>query len=362
MNLTDEQKNIIRQIIKEIDVTPYISLGGYAGTGKTTCVATITDALKNKGRNFLVCAYTGKATNVLRNKGIPASTVHSTIYKPVYNSEEETTEWILKSYFELENCDGFIVDEASMISEEIHKDLLSFDLPILYVGDHGQLEPIGGKFNLMEEPHYKLEEVHRNAGPIAYFAEHLRQGKPATSFQANDKVQIVKPSAIHDKHLDQADQIICAFNKTRVSINQRVREYKKIGYTYISVNEKIICLRNNKIEGLFNGMQGIVKKLNKKADRFDFVSQGTTFHNVLYCPDQWGKEKNEFTYNQEKNPFDYGYAITAHKAQGDEFDSLIVFEERCNEWDHRKWTYTAASRAKETIIWAAKNTFVPTYI
>ena len=362
MNLTNEQKDIIRSILKELDVNSYISLGGYAGTGKTTCVATITQALKNKGRKFLVCAYTGKATNVLRSKGISAQTVHSTIYKPVTNDEDDTTEWILKSNYELDDCDGFIVDEASMISEEIHKDLTSFDMPILYVGDHGQLEPIGSKFNLMSEPHYTLETVHRNAGEIAHFAEHLRQGKSCTSFEASNKVQVVKNSAVKDEHLCKVDQIICAFNKTRVEINQRVREHKKIGYTYITVDEKIICLRNKKRDGLFNGMQGTVKKLNKNADKFDFVSQGIYFHNILYCPNQWGKEKNEFKYTQEKNPFDYAYAITAHKAQGDEFDSVIVFEEKCSEWDHRRWTYTAASRAKESIIWAAKSTFVPSYI
>ena len=109
-------------------------------------------------------------------------------------------------------------------------------------------------------------------------------------------------------------------------------------------------------------MQGTVTKLNKHADRFDFVSQGIKFYNIAYCPKQWGKEKNKFVFDEDINPFDYAYAITAHKAQGDEFDNVIVFEEKCNQWDHKRWTYTAASRAKENLIWAARSTFVPTYI
>lgn len=362
MQLTCEQKDTIRSILQNLDVHPFITLGGYAGTGKTTCVSTIHTALKSKGRKFFVCAYTGKATNVLRSKGIPANTIHSTIYKPVRDEENDTTEWFLKSNYDLGDCDGFIVDEASMVSQEIHNDLMSYNLPILYIGDHGQLEPIGGNFNLMAEPMYKLEKVHRNAGEIAYFAEHLRQGKPSSGFLGSQKVQIVNPNAIQDKHLSNVDQVIVAFNNTRVVINERVRVHKKISYTYITVNEKIICLRNNRQEGLFNGMQGIVTRLNKKADRFDFISQGINFYEVSYCPDQFGKEKNEFKFNQDKNPFDYAYAITAHKAQGDEFDNVIVYEEKCNKWDHRRWSYTAASRAKENIIWVAKNTFVPSYI
>ncbi|MEI7485873.1 MAG: ATP-dependent RecD-like DNA helicase [Chryseobacterium sp.] len=362
MQLTDEQKNIIRSVLKELDVNPFISMGGYAGTGKTTCVATIQEALKAKKRKFLVCAYTGKATNVLRNKGISASTIHSTIYKPIKILNNDTIEWVLKSNFELDACEGFIIDEASMVSEEIHKDLLTYNLPILYVGDHGQLEPIGGKFNLMLDPHFKLETVHRNAGEIAHFAEHLRSGLPSTSFKGSNKVQIVKESAIKEKHLAQVDQIICAFNKTRISINEKVREFKKINYTYVAIDEKIICLRNKKKEGLFNGMQGVVTKLNKNADKFNFVSQGVHFKNILYDPNQWGKEKSDFKFYQEENPFDYAYAITAHKSQGDEFDSVIVYEERCNEWDHKKWCYTAASRAKHSIVWVARSNYVPTYL
>ena len=142
--LTEEQKGALRNIMANLEQYPYLTLGGYAGTGKSTIIKVLLDALTNKGLHFTSAAYTGKACNVLRKKGIPANTIHSTIYTPVTNEKNET-EWQCKSRLQLrhEGIFGFVIDEASMVSKEIHQDLVSFGLPIIYVGDHGQLEPIG---------------------------------------------------------------------------------------------------------------------------------------------------------------------------------------------------------------------------
>jgi exodeoxyribonuclease-5 len=353
MSLTTEQKDVIKQIIGNLNSQQIQTLGGYAGTGKSTVIRVIVDALERKGLLFCPAAFTGKAANVLRKKGMNASTIHSLIYQP-YKDENDETVWLLSDKYSLcdRNIQGFIIDEASMVSKEIHDDLISFGMPIIYVGDHGQLEPIGTKFNLMENPMYKLETVHRNAGEIAHFAEHLRKGGFAHDFVGQKQVQIVKDSAVEDKHMASVDQIICAFNKTRVKINERVRKYKGIDLTFIAKNEKIICLRNRKREGLFNGMQGAVTKIHKH-DRFSFVSDGILYDYIWYDPDQFGKETNEFKFGQDANPFDYAYAITAHKSQGDEFGSVIALEQRCDKWDHRRWSYTVASRAKSSLIWIA---------
>lgn len=364
MILTNEQKEVIKKSYKDIisNKHQYITISGYAGTGKSTVAKFILDVLANKGINLAPCAFTGKATNVLRKKGMNSNTIHSLIYSP-YKNEKEEVIWYLTNKNDLiyKGIDGFLVDEASMISKEIHDDLISFGLPIIYIGDHGQLEPIGTKFNLMENPMYKLETVHRNAGEIAYFAEHLRKGNRSDTFKAEDKVQIVTDDMILPKHLSNVDQVICAFNKTRQELNQKVREEKGIEMTYITKGEKIICLKNNKKLGLFNGMQGIVKKVYKN-ERIDFISEGILFEKIRYHPDQFGQEKNIFEFSDEKNPFDYSYAITAHKSQGDEFGSVIAYEQNCDAWDHKKWNYTVASRAKKSLIWIAKKTFIPTYM
>jgi len=361
MQLSNEQKDIIRNILKSYESNQVLTMGGYAGTGKSTIISTLIQALKNRGLDFAVGAYTGKATNVLRKKGLFANTIHSLIYRPMTDSKGETT-WHLMDRYEMPyRMDGFVIDEASMVSKEIHDDLLSFGMPIIYVGDHGQLEPIGSKFNLMQEPMFRLETVHRNAGEIAHFAEHLRKGNPARTFATTKAVQIVEENVVEDRHLAAVDQIIVAFNKTRVKLNNRVRKEKKIDFTFIAKGEKIICLRNNRQLGLFNGMQGIVTKIHKN-ERIDFTSDGMEFGLIKYDPDQFGKETNQFEFNQEANPFDYGYAITCHKAQGDQFGNVIVYEQKCENWDHVRWSYTAASRAVNGLIWVKSAEFHPHYL
>lgn len=360
--LTNEQKEVIRNIVKDISSEQIISLGGYGGTGKSTIIKILLSAFENKGLNFLPCAYTGKAANVLRKKGVGyANTIHSSIYEP-YKDENDETYWYLKEKRSVrEEIDGFIVDEASMVSKEIHEDLCSFDLPIIYVGDHGQLEPIGTDFNLMKNPKYKLETIHRNAGEIAHFAEHLRQGRPPLLFKCSNKVQIVQHKAVEDRHLVSVDQVICAYNKTRVELNERARIEKNINFSYVAIGDKIICLRNNKSKGLFNGMQGVVTKI-RKNEHFDFVSDGTLYENIKYHADQFGQETNKYVNNTDSEIFDYGYAITCHKAQGDQFNNLIVFEQKCNKWDHARWSYTAASRAINSLVWVAIESFLPNYL
>ena len=360
--LTEEQKQVIRGIIQSIQQQQVTTFGGVAGCGKTAIISVIQEALLRKGLTFQAAAYTGKATNVLMRRGVAAKTIHSCIYQRVDDDEDGQPTFRLMSRHDigLNSINGFIIDEASMVSKEIHNDLISLGKPIIYVGDHGQLEPVGTAFNLMANPNFKLETVHRNAGEIAHFAHHLRMGRRAHQFVGSDKVQVCDLSAIEDRHLGAVDQIIVAFNKTRVQMNHRIRVHLGIDIPYITVGERIICLRNNRLAGLFNGMQGVVTKVHKSR-KIDFMSDGVKHKKVLYDEDQFGKETNQFDFNAASNPFDYAYAITAHKAQGDQFGHVIVIEQECSKWDHVRWSYTAASRAMNGLIWAKSSRFVPTY-
>lgn len=348
MQLSDKQTQALYHIVSSIkNKKQQVTLGGFAGTGKTTLIKYLTKFYPK----FAVCAYTGKAANVLRKKGITQSTtIHSRIYKPFFE------DGIV--YFDMNpdpGCDGFIIDEASMVSDEIYNDIKSYDMPMIFVGDHGQLEPIDSKFNLMINPDYKLEEIHRNAGPIAKFAHHIRSGFSPRGFETDGK-EVEFVSNITDDVLTNVDQVICAFNKTRVDLNQRIRN--SLGFKgVLNVGEKIMCLKNNKNQGLFNGMQGIVTKIYKgtrgrKLMNFEF--DGIMYKEIPYEEEQFGKEKYKIKSSGGKdslNPFDYAYCITCHKAQGDEWEDVLVIEQKCNNWDHRRWAYTAASRAKTKLRW-----------
>lgn len=351
VDLTAEQQGVILGVVEGIKKKGRLvqTLGGYAGTGKTSVVAYMVLAL----RNFAVCSYTGKAAQVLRRKGVPASTIHSLIYRPLTQPDGSVS-------FQLADrldCEGILVDEASMVTAEIDTDLRSFGLPVVYVGDHGQLPPVGNDFNLMAEPMYRLEKIHRNAGPIAHFCQWVRHGNPARAFpHRSGQVQFLRTWDVTPKILAQVDQTICAYNRTRVDLNDRTRSALGFG-GLLQRGERVMCLRNNRTLGVFNGMQGYVRSLwteKKKRHYLRFEADDVEVPRVLYDPKQFGQKKTVTEYGRDGPiPFDYAYAATAHKSQGDQFDDVLVFEQVCSLWPHPRWAYTAGSRAKERLRWVS---------
>lgn len=343
MKLTEEQKSIIRNIIKfnkKIQI-----LSGYAGTGKSCVVQHLSQLLPD----FAVCAYTGKAVNTLRKKNIDARTIHSTIYKS--HKDEDGEVYFVRNDFV--KCNGFIVDESSMVSKKIYDDLTYFNKPIIFVGDHGQLEPIDDKFNLMQNPDYRLEKIHRNAGEIAHFAEFIRNGYRPKAWQNRNgySEKIIFLSKNNYKEvLKNVDQTICAYNKTRNKLNYETRELLGRKGEMPEVSDKIICLRNNSEKGLFNGMQGYIGWFHNKHI-IEFVTDIGSFE-VNMDLSMYNKVKYEINVEKDyPDPFDYAYAITCHKSISDQFNVILVIEQKCNLWNHARWAYTAATRAQSKIYW-----------
>ena len=140
---------------------PVFRLFGYAGTGKTTLARHIADGVDGEVK---FAAFTGKAALVMRNKGCDnASTIHSLIYRARESGVEQPS-------FELwddapaSKAKLIVIDECSMVDAELGRDLMSFDCPLLVLGDPAQLPPIqGGGFFTDCEPDAMLTEVHRQA-------------------------------------------------------------------------------------------------------------------------------------------------------------------------------------------------------
>lgn len=348
--LSDEQRAAADAILENVVVKKRVqTLGGYAGTGKTTVAKYLVETLKDWG----VVAFTGKAADVLRRKGLSgAATIHSTIYRKPTEDEGRLL-FVLRGRHEMPHC-GFLVDEASMVGPELFDDLQSFKLPIIAIGDHGQLPPVGADAGLMLCPDYTLETVHRNAGPIARFAEHLRYGHDARDWKSGGGVYLASKNEIEDKTLLGADQIICAYNRTRVKLNRRIRTLLERPDDPV-VGDKVICLRNDRSVGVFNGQQGVIEEIDTEELRLSFKP---SFCDqpvwVGYHKKSWNAEKTP-AYERgrpgENIPFDFSYCITAHKSQGDEWGKVLVFEEKCDLWEHSRWAYTAASRAKDALVW-----------
>jgi exodeoxyribonuclease-5 len=351
IKLTPEQNGVVEGIIARVEAAGaepvVITCGGFAGTGKSTCAG----VLKARLPGFVACAFTGKAAAVLRNKGMSARTIHSLIYNPGEDPDTGKPAFLLKDHL---SVDGFLVDEASMVAFEQDVDLKSFKKPIIYIGDHGQLEPVSRDPGLMRNPEFRLETIHRNAGEIAFFAQHLRLSHLAHDYQAKSKVTLLPShSAVTDEMLLSVDQVICAFNRTRCEINARIRRLQN-RRDIVAVGERIICLRNNRGYGVFNGMQGIVEWIDYKFNVLSFAAEdGSVYDDIPFDPNAFGAERYDVPWSEHAPiPFDYASCCTCHKFQGSEASRVLVYEQRCSKWAHERWAYTAASRAKDALIWA----------
>ena len=136
--------------------TPQIfRLFGYAGTGKTTLARHLAEAVDGKVQ---FAAFTGKAALVMRSKGCHgASTIHSLIYR-ARESGEEIPSFDLWDEAPASKAELIVIDECSMVDAELGRDLMSFGVPLLVLGDPAQLPPIqGGGFFTEAEPDVMLD-------------------------------------------------------------------------------------------------------------------------------------------------------------------------------------------------------------
>lgn len=255
VELSTDQHAALDAILEWRDRNPrgdnqYLTLGGYAGTGKTTLISYLT----NTWPGVATVAVCGKAAHVLRSKGVYAQTVHSLLYVVVPSVGGGVR---YRRRPDLPGVETIIVDEASMIDHLLYTDLLSFGLPVLFVGDHGQLEPIGTNPRLMDNPMVRLEKVHRQAAdnPILRLAAAFREGRPVPLWEDREgRLRILERWAF-DRLVSPDVQIICGFNKTRHRVNQQVRQILGLGGQLIAPGERLICLKNNRNWNIFNGQQ-----------------------------------------------------------------------------------------------------------
>lgn len=358
----------------------YLTLGGFAGTGKTTLIGYLRQLLYKQSPKLTVafCSFTGKATRVLETKlreakavykGDSISTIHSLIYMAVTDDDGDIVGWSRKAKDEFK-YDLIIVDEASMVNSDIWSDLTTYGVPILAVGDHGQLPPIGGAFNLMEQPQLRLEEIYRqqegnpiirlsamarNTGTIPHgmygrTVRKLRRTDPDTQEFLGDLFM----------GMNEETLVLTGYNHTRVKINQAIRNILEFDSPRPRIGDRIICLRNNHKHKIYNGMLGTLVSINLEKDNsgefyeveVEFDGSSGVFKGQASV-DQFGEQSTIKTERRKGiDLFDFGYAITVHKAQGSQADTVVVFEERFSKMDDetwRRWLYTAVTRAKENL-------------
>ena len=397
--LTAEQKqaeNLIAHWFYHSERQTFV-LTGYAGTGKTALLKDVVcrrlELVPDVSAAFVTP--TGKAATVLIKKGIPACTVHRLIYQSI--AEEQEIELNGKkvkieklTFRRRESIDKgiklIVLDEASMVSDDVLFDILNFGVKVLLCGDDSQLPPVEGFNTYLKEPDMRLTQIVRQErdNPIINLSAMAREGRHIPYGNYGNKAFVIDRRNFcgerRKKLLMRAEQIICGLNRTRARINDEMRA--AYGYTGLPKDgEKLICTINNweqYIDGemrfnLVNGIIGrAIEPFYDEANYMGFTQFKPDFLDEK-CPealpfdagifmtgqyryrhgdyfekfDEEGNATGAFTLNR----FEYGYCISCHKAQGSEFESAIVFDESyAFKEDAHRWLYTAITRAKDRII------------
>jgi exodeoxyribonuclease-5 len=381
--LTEEQKLAIRAIRRWFKSSKQeFFLAGYAGTGKSTLVNFILEDLGINLSRVALCTYTGKASLVLTQKSkgkYHATTIHSLIYDVRINQLTGLFEFTLKDREALEDIDLILIDEASTVDDDIYADLRSFDIKLLFIGDHGQLPPVG-KGTLVAQrifgkPDIKLSTVHRQAAdnPIIHLSMLARERRLISPGTYGDKVLVSKPKPeILHRAYQLTDQVIVGTNNSRTKINKWHRD--RLGFTgaFPELGDKLICLKNNKYRtiktteydiSLVNGMIGYVTSITNAVGReftwpaldINFKPEFTDhqFEHV-YVPEAYFLGQNIFLNPREYKLYDsftFGYAITCHKAMGSQWNKLLVIDESYVFGEHaHRWLYTAITRAEDYLM------------
>jgi exodeoxyribonuclease-5 len=350
ISLTDEQQELRDEIDRFIadpfagDVYHY---DGEAGTGKTVVLA---DAAQNNADCSLV-ALSGKAVSLLRTKtGMSASTIHAAIYKLVKNRDLENGKRIME--WRRANRDGllsgvtFLVDEKSMISEEIGHDILATGARIVAAGDPGQLPPVRGR-QFFTHPNFTLRQVHRQAleSPIIRQAHRrMRRGLP---YQADgDDFRVVDRMPKED--LINADMVLVWKNATRIEMTRLTRRFRGLSGKPPQPGEPVMCLKNAPDYGVYNGATYTLLRPFEPGDNSITIEMDGDSINIPFVT--FEGMTNAIPVGQEKTTeFTFGYVYTVHKAQGSEANNVVMIDEYALQEHATAWRYTGITRAAKRI-------------
>ena len=390
MTLTEDQEKGLKIILDRYKLGyKYVTICGYAGTGKSTLIKFAIEALGVPKDKIAYATFTGKAAEVLRKKGNEGA---CTLHKLLYDHFPKPGGGFIRKPKTSIGYKIVVVDEISMAPKSMIEMLLKHDCFCIFVGDNFQLPMIDKNegHDYLENRHIFLSQVMRQAAEseIIQISMKIRNGEPI-DFMKGKEVIIIPKSELVEGHLTWADQILCGTNATRENINRQMREI--YGFRGLPQDgEKMICLRNywddcaDNGDALVNGTTGILRNPfetfrmipnyipidNHRMDviQGDFVtSDGSTFNNVemdkkllidgTKCITdgkilfRLGKLKNKIG-DIVPREFAFGYAITTHKAQGSEWDKVLVIEEKFpfSKEEHARWLYTAVTRESEKLV------------
>ena len=386
MKLTNKQEQGLKIAVERYkNKEKYTVISGYAGSGKSTLVRFIIAALDVKEEDVCYATYTGKAAQVLLKKG--NKNVY-TLHKLLYKSIPKPNGGFLRIPKEVIPYKVVIVDEVSMAPKKLMQLLSTHNVHIICLGDPFQLPPVDKNEDnhLLDCPHIFLDEIMRQAqeSEIIRLSMQIRHMEEIP-FSNGKEVMVLPKQELNTGMLTWANQIIVGTNATRVSINNQMRQLLGRGETPED-GDKVICLKNywddlaDNDDPLINGTIGYIYKPTIDKIKLPYFAGGQTIEslNAYFTSDSnadfgtlhmdnkmiltgkkcvdWKTEykinKNEKTRGLIPKEFTYGYAITCWKAQGSEWNKVLIIEENFpyDKITHRKALYTAVTRATEKMV------------
>ena len=386
--LTKKQEEGLKVAIQRyLDGEKYTVISGYAGTGKSTLVKFITQSLPgiNPDTDVVYATFTGKAAQVLISKGNKnAMTLHRLLYESIPKPDGT----FLRRPRLTIDFPIVVVDEVSMAPKDMMDLLFLHNCYVICLGDPFQLPPIdkNSDNHLLDNPHVFLDEVMRQAqeSEIIRLTMDIREGKEINNFDGHD-IKIYDQTALNTGMLLWADQIISATNRTRTNMNNNIRQLLERG-EQPEDGDKVICLRNYWDDWADNGdylVNGTIGFLNNTYSSFNiipyyyggqkidviysnFISDaGADYGNIqmdtkeILTGERCLDNKTIYRLMRSKRyaslvpyEFTYGYCITCHKAQGSEWNKVLVIEEGFpfSKEEHARWLYTAATRSIEKLV------------
>lgn len=387
MVLTEKQEQGLNIAVNRFESGEHWTcISGYAGTGKSTLVRFIIAALGIPDEDVAYITFTGKAASVLRHKGCPNTmTAHKLLY---FSKRLPNGKFIFTPRPVLERpYQVIVVDEISMLPKDLWELLIGHNVYILALGDPGQLPPVSKDTDnhILDNPHIFLDEIMRQAAEseIIQLSMNIRNGNKL-QYQAGKEVQILDPDKVVSGMYDWADQIICATNRKRLEINNYMRAQAGRGANP-ETGDKVIACRNCwdiiDTEGenaLVNGTIGYLENVEFDTMKYpifgfpevpiikaDLQTDYERYENLIIDRTALETGKKFLTPQQEyqiyKRPalkgmepieFNYGYAITCHKAQGSQWNKILIFEENFpfDKEEHKRWLYTAITRPEEKVV------------
>ena len=393
MELTRKQEEGLRIAIDRYNHNePYTVIAGYAGTGKSTLINFIIVALEvNPEDEVAYITFTGKASEVLREKGCPnAMTAHKLLY---YSKQMPNGKFFYRPRPSLEkDYKVIVVDEVSMLPKDMWDLLLTHGIYVIACGDPFQIPPIDKNQDngILNNPHIFLDEVMRQAkqSDIICLSMDIREGKKINPFKGND-TQVFNKKDLCDGMYFWADQILVSTNKSRHDINSYIRDDLGRGFEP-EINDKVICLRNcwdtlseKQCDPLINGSIGTISAMHMESIDYiimgqkvtapvlvtDLITSNDEYKNLhidytaLTTGEKFFNPRQEYVIRKNKqNPelpieFNFGYAITGHRAQGSQWNKVLVLEESFpfEKIEHARWLYTTVTRAAEKLTLILRN-------